>query len=49
MQKQSLEFIVEMRILVEMKIENGRTKYFLWENEPTSILFFSMKIKMMDL
>ena len=27
----SLEFVVETRILVEMKIENRGKKYFSWE------------------
>ena len=33
------EFVAEM-ILVEMKIENCGTKYFLWVKKSTSILFF---------
>ena len=43
----SQEFVAEMRILTEMKIENRRTKYFPWQIKSTS-RFFSMKIKMMD-
>ena len=34
---------------MEIKIENRGTKYFLWGKKSTSILFFSMKMKMMDL
>ena len=44
---QSLEFIVETRILAELKIENCR-EIFSVEKISTSILY-SMKIKMMDL
>ena len=40
---------METRILAEMKIENRGTKYFLWGKKLTSILFLSMKMKMMDL
>ena len=45
--KQSLEFVAEMRIVMEMKIENCRKISFLWnENQ---VYFFPVKIKMMDL
>ena len=43
---QSLKFVVEMRILVEMKIENHGNSMFPGKNTHT---FFSMKIKMKDL
>ena len=45
---QSREFVAEMRIRAEMKIENRWTKYFLWEKN-WQAYFFSMKIKVMDL
>ena len=45
---QSLEFVAEMRILTEMKIKNHRKNMFRVKKS-TSILFFSMKSKMMDL
>ena len=45
---QSLEFVAEMRILVEMKIENHGKIFFPWEKKLTIVLF-SIKIKMMDL
>ena len=37
---QSLEFVAEMRILVEMKIENRWEKIFSVGKKSTSILFF---------
>ena len=45
---QSLEFVSEMRILTEMKIENRGTKYFPLGNNRQAY-FFAMKIKMMVL
>ena len=50
--EQSLEFIAEMRILAEMKIENRGTKYFPWKPPPPpppQAYLFSVKIKMVDL
>ena len=47
LQTQSLEFIVEMRILAEMNIKNrGKNIY---RGKKSTSKFFSMKIKMMDL
>ena len=46
--RQSLEFVVETRILAEMKIKNCGKSIFVGKKS-TSILFFSLKIKMMDL
>ena len=43
--KQSLEFVVEMRILAGMKIENRGKKFFV-EKKIDKHTFFSMKIKM---
>ena len=37
---QSLEFITETRILVEINVENRRKIYFPWKKKSTSILFF---------
>ena len=48
MAMQSLEFVAEMRILVEMNIENHGKKYFPW-GKIDKHTFFSMKIKVMDL
>ena len=45
---QSLEFVVETRNLAEMKIEN-RWKNMFRAKKSTSIPFFPMKMKMMDL
>ena len=42
-------FVAETRILAEMKIENRGKKYFPLEKKSISILFFPMKIKMIDL
>ena len=46
---QSLEFVVEMRIFVEMKIENRGKIFFVWEKNWQAYFFFSMKIKVMEL
>ena len=46
--QQSLEFVAETRILVEMKIENNGKIYFSWKKIDKHT-FFSMKNKMMDL
>ena len=45
---QRLEFVAETRILAEMKIEN-RGKNVQLKQKSISILFFSTKIKVMDL
>ena len=37
---QSLEFVAEMRILAETKIENCRKMYFLWEKNWQAYFFF---------
>ena len=39
----------EPGILADMKIENRGKIYFPWKKKSTSIPFFSLKIKMMDL
>ena len=44
---QSLEFVTEMRIVAEMKIENRGKLYFPW-NKNRQAYFFSMKIKMIE-
>ena len=45
---QSLEFVADTRILMEMKIENRGKIYFPWKKFD-KCTFFSMKIKMMEL
>ena len=50
LQCQSLEFVVETRILAEMKIENRRNFFFFRGGRGIDKhTFFAMKIKMMDL
>ena len=48
---QSLDFVLETKILVKMKIETRRKIYFLWENidKHRFLFFFPMKIKVVDL
>ena len=46
---QSLEFVAETRILVEMKIENRGAKYFPREKNRQVDFFFSLKMNMMGL
>ena len=45
---QSLEFVMETRILAEMKMENLGKIYFPWKKMDKHT-FFAMKIKLMDL
>ena len=44
---QSLEFVMETRIIVEMEIENHGKIFFPWKKSAS--ILFSVKIKMMDL
>ena len=46
---QGLEFVVEMRILAEMKIKNQSQKKNMFCGKKVTSILFSVNIKMVDL